>query len=91
MFNEGTLSRLNDLFEEVEGSNVLTPREVQRCRSRHMHQFVLGGTYRSIRSGDNDSARRIMALLESPEFETVRFSWKWLLVRLGFSLYLKLF
>lgn len=91
MFNEDTLARLNDVFKGVEDSGVLTPREVERCRSRHMHQFVLGGTYRSIRSGDEDSARRIMALLESPEFETVRFSWKWLAVRLGFSLYLKLF
>ncbi|HEU5112003.1 MAG TPA: hypothetical protein VFU96_01725, partial [Acidimicrobiia bacterium] len=91
MFNEDTLSRLNGVFKDVEGFGVLTPREVERCRSRHMHQFVLGGTYRSIRSHDNDSARRIMALLESPEFETVRFSWKWLAVRLGFSIYLKLF
>ena len=90
MFNEDTLSRLNDVFKTAEGFGVLTPREIERCRSRHMHQFVLGGTYRSIRSGDNDSARRIMALFESPEFETVLFSWKWLAVRLGFSLYLKL-
>jgi glycosyltransferase involved in cell wall biosynthesis len=91
MFNEDTLSRLNDVFKTVEGSGVLTPSEIEQCRSRHMHQFVLGGTYRSIRSGDNDSARRIMGLFESPEFETVSFSWKWLAVRLGFSVYLKLF
>ena len=91
MFNEDTLSRLNGVFKDVEDFGVLTPSEVERCRSRHMHQFVLGGTYRSIRSGDNDSARRIIALLESPEFETVSFSWKWLVVRLGFSIYLKLF
>ncbi len=91
MFNEDTLSRINALFDEVEGFGVLTPRETRRCRSRHMHQFILGGTYRSIRSGDNDSARRIIALLGSPQFETVSFSWKWLAVRLGFSLYLKLF
>ncbi|MGH8948910.1 MAG: glycosyltransferase family 2 protein, partial [Acidimicrobiia bacterium] len=91
MFNEDTLSRLNDVFRTVAGFGVLTPREIERCRSRHMHQFVLGGAYRSIRSHDNDSARRIMAMFESPEFGTVRFSWKWLAVRLGFSLYLKLF
>jgi glycosyltransferase involved in cell wall biosynthesis len=91
MFNEQTLSRLNDLFDEVKGDGVLTPKEVERCRSRHMHQFVLGGTYRAIRSGDNDSARRIIALLDSPQFEAISFSWKWLAVRLGFALYLKLF
>jgi hypothetical protein len=91
MFNEETLSRLNDLFDEVKGSGVLTAREVERCRSRHMHQFVLGGTYRCIRSGDNDTARRIMALLDSPQFESVSFSWKWLAVRLAFSIYLKVF
>lgn len=91
MFNEQTLSRLNDLFDEVRARGVLTPREVERCRSRHMHQFVLGGTYRSIRSGDYDSARRIMSLFGSPQFEEVSFSWKWLAVRLAFALYLKLF
>jgi glycosyltransferase involved in cell wall biosynthesis len=91
MFNEATLSRLNRLFQSVKGTGVLTPREVERCRSRHMHQFVLGGTYRCIRSGDNDTARRIMALFHTPEFETVSFSWKWLAARLGFALYLKLF
>jgi glycosyltransferase involved in cell wall biosynthesis len=91
MFNEQTLSRLNGLFDEVKARGVLTPREVERCRSRHMHQFVLGGTYRSIRSGDNESARRIMDLLDSPQFEAISFSWKWLAVRLGFALYLKLF
>jgi hypothetical protein len=32
-----------------------------------------------------------MALFHTPEFETVSFSWKWLAVRLGFALYLKLF
>jgi hypothetical protein len=90
MFNEDTLSRLNVVFEEARGSGVLTPREIERCRSQHMHQFVLGGTYRSIRSGDYDSARRIMALFQSPELETVGLSWKWLAVRLGFSLFLKL-
>jgi glycosyltransferase involved in cell wall biosynthesis len=91
MFNEQTLSRLNALFDEVKAGGILTPREVERCRSRHMHQFVLGGTYRSIRSGDNDSARRIMDLFDSPQFEAISFSWKWLAVRLGFALYLKLF
>ena len=90
MFNEETLARLNGVFEEARASGVLTPREIERCRSRHMHQFVLGGTYRSIRSGDYASARRIMALFQSPELETVGLSWKWLAVRLGFSLFLKL-
>jgi glycosyltransferase involved in cell wall biosynthesis len=91
MFNEQTLSRLNGLFDEVTARGVLTPREVERCRSRHMHQFVLGGTYRSIRSRDNESARRIMDLFDSHQFEGISFSWKWLAVRLGFALYLKLF
>ena len=91
MFNEDTLSRINDVFKVVEGFGVLTPREVERCRSRHIHQFVLGGAYRSIKAGDKDSARRVMGLLESPELATVLFSWKWLAVRVGFSLYLKAF
>jgi glycosyltransferase involved in cell wall biosynthesis len=91
MFNEQTVSRLNGLFDEVKARGVLTPKEVERCRSRHMHQFVLGGTYRSIRSGDTESARRIMDLFDSPQFEGISFSWKWLAVRLGFALYLKLF
>ena len=90
MFNEDTLSRLNALFDKVKGYRMLSSREIERCRSRHMHQFVLGGTYRSIRSRDYDSARRIIGLLESPEFEKVSFSWKWLAARLAFSLFLKL-
>jgi hypothetical protein len=32
-----------------------------------------------------------MDLLDSPQFEAISFSWKWLAVRLGFALYLKLF
>jgi glycosyltransferase involved in cell wall biosynthesis len=90
MFHAGTIDDLMPIFERVAAMGVLSPEEV-RHRQRHwMHQFVLGGVYRKLEVGDRVGAAEVLHLLDLPQVRALGLSWRWLPVRVMFSVIVRL-
>ncbi len=91
MFHAGTIRILLGLFEEARATRILSDRELSRARAAWFHQFVLGGTFRQLRAGRRDEARRVYALLRLPELRALgRPPLKWSLVRRAIGTILRL-
>ena len=90
MFHEGTIETLATVFDRAVKTGVLPEAIVRRCEADWFHQFILGGTYRLLRVGDQAQARRVFALFGSPRVSRLGLSRRWFPVRLLFSALLSL-
>ncbi|HEY6057934.1 MAG TPA: glycosyltransferase [Candidatus Limnocylindrales bacterium] len=85
MFRRATLDVIGPIFDRAASTGLLSPAELRRCKTDWLHQFILGGAYRSLRGGDVDGARKILRLFRDPMVGPLGWSRRWLVVRLGFE------
>jgi hypothetical protein len=86
MFGEEIIPVLMTIFDRAVASRILSERAVRRCQVDWFHQFVLGGAYRRLRTGDTREAHRIMRLLDLPAIRQLGRSRRWRPVRLMFAM-----
>ncbi len=90
MFHEGTIADLLPIFDRAAAKGVLSLGAVRRCQRDWMHQFVLGGVYRKLEVRDKAGAASVLRLLAMPELRGLGISWRWLPVRVVFSILVRL-
>ena len=86
MFNEKTINKLLSLFNSVETLNILDSKQIEKCKSDFIHQFILAGTYREIKSGNFNKALDNINLFTLPCLNQLPTSIKWFWLRLLFRL-----
>lgn len=86
MFNKETINKLLTLFNKVEGFNILNFKQIKKCKSNFIHQFILAGTYRKLKRSNYKDASEIMELFETSYINQLQVSIKWVLLRLSFRL-----
>ncbi len=84
MFNRPTVDALLGLFDEARASGILDAATIRECQARWFHQFILSGVYRALRAGDDQSAREVFGLLDTPAIADLGTPVRWLPVRLAF-------
>lgn len=87
-FNKKSIQYLLDLFAIASKKELLDEETIYKAKSNFFHQYVLGGTFRAIKSGDYDSANRILKLLNIGEFKNLSPSVKFRLIKIAFSVFL---
>ena len=90
MFNEETINKLLTLFDKVKDLNILKFKQIEKCKSDFMHQFILAGTYRKIKQSNYKDASEIMELFKISYLNQLPISRKWFWLRLFFRLFLNL-
>ena len=85
MFNEETINKLLGLFSKVEKLNILDYKQIEKCKSDFIHQFILAGTYRQIKRGNFKEALKIMELFKLPCTNKLSISLKWFFFRYSLS------
>lgn len=88
MFRPQVLDLLLQLFESVEASGTVPTREMIRYKSTFFHQYILAGTYRSLRWHGPKEARKTFSLFEHEAIRAMKRPLKWTLVRSVFALLL---
>jgi glycosyltransferase involved in cell wall biosynthesis len=88
MFNKGVIQQLLERFSEVEKLNLLSEKEVKKCKAYFFNQFILAGTFRQIRRLNLNETNHIMYLFKLPEIQELEISLKWITPR---SLFIFLF
>ena len=86
MFNEATINQLLGLFNGIEKLNILNSQQIAKCQSDFIHQFILAGTYREIKSGNFKKALDNINLFTLPCLNQLPTSIKWFWLRLLFRL-----
>lgn len=86
MFNEETINKLLTLFDKVKDVNILKYKQIEKCKSDFIHQFILAGTYRKLKQSNYKDASEIMGLFTRPCMNQLPISIKWVLLRLFFKL-----
>jgi glycosyltransferase involved in cell wall biosynthesis len=86
MFNEHIIDLLLRIFQKAGQTRLLPPNRLRQAQARFFHQFILAGTYRSIRRRDFPAARRVLGLFRLPALRHLSIPARWLPVRLVFNL-----
>ena len=90
MFDERTIGHLLELFDSARGQGLIDLLDLELAQADYFHQFILGGAYRRLLTGDRAGARSIMALFDMPELADLGFSYRWAPVRVVFRMLLVL-
>lgn len=88
MFNADNIKIFLELFELAGKKNLLSAEELHRCKERFFHQWILAGTYRSLKKGDFTAAGQIMELFKIPSMSCLAVPLKWMPHRIIFSMLL---
>jgi glycosyltransferase involved in cell wall biosynthesis len=88
VFNQTTIRRLLEIFSRV--TDVLNPQELDRCKGKFFHQFILAGAFRMLRRKNLTEFRRVMELFNLPELQGLDCPLKWLFFRWVFGILSKL-
>lgn len=88
MFNRPTIQKIQKIFLEAQAFHLLDSQKLQQYQADFLHQFILAGTYRAMRSGDFARAKSIFTYLQDPFLQRLPFSGKWFLVKWCFGLVL---
>ena len=83
MFNPETIERIAHVFERTGEKGILPSETIRRCSADFFAQFILAGAYRQLRVGDQDGARRTLALANLPAVRAAGDSHRWLPVWLA--------
>ncbi len=87
MFNQTVIHQLWKLFDAIATTDVLKPDILQDCRAKFFHQFILAGTFRSLRRGKLHQANEVMKLFDRPPINGLPTPRKWFLMRRVFALF----
>lgn len=83
-FTPETISTLLRIFERVRRTQLLDEDRLRRSQAAFFHQFILGGTWRSLRANDRAAAARVMNLFSMPSVRALGPSARWLPLRAAF-------
>jgi len=86
VFNERVIDLLLGLFKEVSQFSVLSPEELEHCKSLFLYQFILAGAWRQLRRKEWREFKKVMGLFDLVEIKNLDCPRKWLLLKIGFSL-----
>jgi glycosyltransferase involved in cell wall biosynthesis len=85
MFTDEYIATIDTIFDRALASGVLPEHDLRRARSHWYHQFVLAGALRRIRAGDRRAAGEVLRLLQHSELADLPISWRWLPLRMAFT------
>ncbi|PJJ59776.1 glycosyltransferase family 2 protein [Hymenobacter chitinivorans] len=83
MFTKITIGQLLRIFEKSEA--LLPQSRLRRAKAKFFHQFILAGTYRSLKQHDLASAQEIFRLFDEPSLRELSWPLRWLPLRLAFT------
>lgn len=86
MFNQETIRILLTIFNETKSTRLLSDKKFIKAKSSFFNQFILGGTYRSIKRLNFKRAKRIMTLFKMPELNDLKMVPKWIGIKSAFKL-----
>lgn len=89
MFNVGSIRPILDLFEIPLEKGIIEAERLEQLKSQFLHQFILAGAWKFIRTGAYDEARKVMSLFAEEELRSLKVSPKWFYVRFLLSAYLR--
>jgi glycosyltransferase involved in cell wall biosynthesis len=88
MFNEHIIELLLRIFQKADQTHLLPEERLRQAKAHFFHQFILAGTYRSIRRRDFSTARKVLRLAKLPALRQLHVPFLLLPVRLLFDLLL---
>jgi hypothetical protein len=91
MFNLTIIKQLQLLFFQIEKMQILPVETIKKSQTDFLHQFILAGTYRQLRSFKFQEAATIIKLFNTPNLKSLPISLKWLLVKISFSIILAIY
>jgi GT2 family glycosyltransferase len=83
MFTKITIGQLLRIFEKSQ--SMLPESRLRKAKALFFHQFILAGTYRSLKQHDLASAQEIFRLFEEPSIRQLSVPLRWRPLRLAFS------
>lgn len=86
MWNSGVVAAIDGMFSQAAESGLLPVAEIERCRARWFHRFILAGALRELRNGRSDRAREVVRLFDLPNLRDLRRPPYWSCFRAGLSL-----
>lgn len=86
MFNAHIIELLLRIFDKAYHTKLLSWNQLQQAQGRFFHQFILAGTYRSLRRRDFSAAREVLDLFQLPALRNLPVPVQWLPARLTFAL-----
>lgn len=89
LFSPEGIRLLLRLFGKAEAAQYLPADRLRRARGLFFHQFILAGTWRSLRQRDLPAARRVFGLFELPALAGLPVPLRWRPLRLAFALLLR--
>lgn len=84
MFNAENIAILTGLFDYADSLNLLTDKELNRCKSLFFHQFILAGAFRQLKRKKWREFVEIMDLFKLQEMRNLSIPIKWILIRMIF-------
>ncbi len=90
MFNIDSIKLLLRIFDNVEARGQVPADRLAALKSLFLHQFILAGTWKFIRTSSYDEARSVLSLFKADELKDLRPAYKWLPLRFAFSAFLKI-
>ncbi len=87
-FNTKTIDLLLDVFARAEASGAISPAEAVRYRALFLHQYILAGTYRSLRWQGFSAAQKVFGLFAHEDVRELPVPGKWSAMRTLFGLLL---
>lgn len=78
MFQPKTIDQLLRVFNRAQQQALLPPDRLAAAKSQFFHQFVLAGTYRSLRNGKLHDARKVLELLRLPALRSLSTPLRWM-------------
>ena len=85
MWHPGTIQDAHRIFGRAIALGLVPDRTIRRWQADFLHQFILAGAYRQLRSGRRAEARDVLRLFDMPEVRDLGVSLKWLPVRAAFT------
>jgi len=85
MWRPDTIRVACEIFDRAVARGVVPVRSIRRWEADFLHQFILGGAYRSLRLGQRAEARDVLRLFDLPELRHLGASPKWLPVRIALT------
>jgi hypothetical protein len=85
---QDTIQRLKlpSLLETSPQVSVLSSSEMEDCKTKFFHQFILAGAFRMLRRGRFRDFHQVMQLLKLGMIKDLKPTKKWKLVRIVFEI-----
>ena len=84
-YDRHAIATIAEIFDVARQMRILSDRTIDACQREFFHQFILGATWLSLRAGDVEGARPVMALFGLPGVRRLGWSVRWLPIRLLFE------